>query len=202
MNEPAIDEEEVEPRFLLVSTELVETDVVAAVLAALQPAALVVGAGWAGRLAEIKPIAHDHGTALLADDDLDLALEIDGIHLTDPRLVSKVRSALDDKSRDRLILGADIGLSRHDAMVAGEMGADYVAFGEHGQSADETIIELVAWWRDVTVMPCLAYAEDADAVAKLAATSADFIGISGAIWKSPHGPLVAAEALNAAIRKN
>jgi thiamine monophosphate synthase len=87
-------------------------------------------------------------------------------------------------------------------MVAGEDGADYVAFGESGRSADESVFELVTWWREVTVMPCLAYAEDIHCVEELAALGTDFIGIGDGLLGAPDGPLAVTDALNAAIRKN
>lgn len=199
MIEPAIDEEEAQPRFLLCTgTEPVQADAVAAVLVALQPTALIVrgGSDWEG-----TEVAHAYGVALLAEDDVDRSLEADGIHLTDPARVSEVRAVFDRKRQDRLILGADVGLSRHDAMVAGEAGADYVAFGERDRSTDETVIDLVQWWRDLSVFPCLAYAADTDAAAKLARIGTDFIGVSAAIWDHPDGPKIAASELRTVLEK-
>ena len=204
MNDPSIDEEEAEPRFLLVggSMEPAQFAAYAAVLAALQPAALIVSKDLADRLREIKQIACDHSVALLAEDDVDLALGLDGLHLTELGQVSRVRSDLDHKSQDRLILGADVGFSRHDSMVAGEAGADYIAFGERDRSADDDVFALVSWWRDVTVMPCLAYAEDTQTIAKLAAIGTDFIGIGGMLRKHSDDPVTVTNEMKAAIKKS
>ncbi len=195
MNDPAIDEEEVQPRFLL--TGPVRVDVVAAVLAALQPAGLIVGVGWDRRLLDL---AREHGAALLVEDHVDP--EADGVHLTDPRRAADLRAKLDRDPDEQLILGADVRLSRHDAMVAGEAGADYVAFGDPARSADDAVVELVGWWRAVTVLPCLAHAEDAETVARLAMAGADFIGVSKAIWRNPEGSAAAARDLAAALDKS
>jgi thiamine-phosphate pyrophosphorylase len=198
MSDPAIDEEEAEPRFLLVGTgaEPAQADTVAAVLAALQPAALIVGEAWDHRLLDV---ARSNGAALLVEEHVDP--ETDGVHLTDPGRVAEIRKKLDGRPHERLILGADVGLSRHDAMVAGEDGADYVAFGERGRSADDAVVELVCWWREVTVMPCLAYAEDLKTVTELAALGTDFIGIGDGLLRSPDGALATIDALKAAIGK-
>jgi len=204
MDDPAVDEEDVEPRFLLigVGTAPAAADSVSAVISALQPAALILGGGWIRECLKIREIAHAAGVATLIEDDLDLAIDVDGVHLTDPSSTAVTRSKIDQNCNDRLIVGADVGLSRHDAMVAGEAGADYVAFGERGQSASDTVFELIAWWRDVTVMPCLGYAEDAETVRKLARIGTDFIGVGDALWNDIDGPLSTAETIGAAIKKN
>lgn len=194
MADPAIDEEEAESRFLL--TGPVRGDAVAAVLDQLQPAALVVRDGWDRRLLDV---AREQGVALLVEDDVDP--DADGVHLTDPVRVPEVRAKLDQTSADRLILGVDIGLSRHDAMVAGEADADYVAFGERAQPVNESVMDLIAWWRGVTVVPCLGYADTIEAAASLARVGTDFIGIDDVVWNHPKGPIKAAEALRAAIEK-
>ncbi|MEM7044502.1 MAG: thiamine phosphate synthase [Pseudomonadota bacterium] len=193
MNDPAIDEEEARSRFLL--TGPVRADAVAAVLDQLQPAGMIVDAGWDRQLLHV---AQDYGAALLVEDDVDP--DADGVHLTDPGRVAEMRSIIDQK-KHRQILGADVGFSRHDAMVAGEAGADYVAFGERSKSADDAVFELVAWWRQVTVMPSLAYAGDAETAAKLARIGADFIGVSTAIWEHPEGSDVAAGKMAAILER-
>ncbi|MDH3661321.1 MAG: thiamine phosphate synthase [Alphaproteobacteria bacterium] len=200
MDQPAIDEGEVQARFVLTGagSEPLRADAVAAVLAALQPAALIVGAGWDRG---VMDVAHEHGVAVLIEDNVDLADGIDGVHLTDTGRVAEVRAALDRGGGDRLILGVDVGLSRHDAMVAGEKGADYVAFGERDGPLAPEIIEHIRWWRDVTILPCLPHAADAEAAKTLADIGADFIGVSAAIWGHPEGPAAAAEAMAAAIEK-
>ena len=72
-----------------------------------------------------------------------------GSHLGD---ISQVRDARERLGPDQL-LGVDVGLSRHDAMSAGEDGVDYIAFGERDGPLSSEIIDLVCWWRDVTVLP-------------------------------------------------
>ncbi|MEM8947747.1 MAG: thiamine phosphate synthase [Pseudomonadota bacterium] len=197
MDQPAIDEEEAEPRFLLTGPGPGRADAVAAVLAALQPAGLIVGGGLDAALLEVS---RGHGVALLVEDEVDL--EADGVHLTDPGRCAEIRAKLDLDPKNRFILGADAGLSRHEAMVAGEAGADYIGFGDPGISADDEVLERVDWWRSITILPCLAYAEDIATVKKLARLGADFIGVSSAVWKHPDGSVAAAGEMAAAIEKN
>lgn len=194
MDQPAIDEEEAAPRFLL--TGPARVDAVAAVLDPLQPAGLVVGDGWDRGL---LGVVREHGVALLVEDSFDP--EADGVHLTDPGRVAAMRAELDRTSKHPLILGADVGLSRHEAMVAGEAGADYVGFAGSGEDGVEDVIELVEWWRSVTVLPCLAYAANPEAAVRLARIGTDFIGVSEAVWQHRDGPVASARELAAALEK-
>lgn len=206
MDQPAIDEEEAHPRFLLLTGPGPEpglADAVAAVLGILRPAGLLFRSGTAlgediGAVGELREVARSAEIAFLVEDDPDLAREVaaDGVHLNNPAQVKAARGCL---SADHL-LGATAGLSRHDAMNAGENGADYIAFGDPSGPLTDDIIDLVPWWRSVTVLPCLAFAANADEVARVAAISTDFIGVASAVWDHPDGPLAGAECLTAAIQ--
>jgi thiamine-phosphate pyrophosphorylase len=129
--------------------------------------------------------AHRTGRAALLVDRLDLVrpLGADGVHLNRPAEVAAARQLLD---RGELI-GAACGHSRHDAMVAGEDGADYVLFGipgaapAEGQGDDAEdgasgLAGLVAWWSEVAVLPVMAAGRfTADDVGRLARAGADFL---------------------------
>jgi thiamine-phosphate pyrophosphorylase len=202
---PAIDEEEAEPRFLLIGAGAgpARAECLPGVLAALNPAGLLLRGGSAplrngDEAGELLEILRGSAVALLIEDDLDLALAIgaDGVHLTSP---SGVRSARARLGPDRL-LGAEAGLSRHDAMTAGEDGADYVAFGEGNGSA--RALELVAWWRSIAVLPCLAYAEGEAGARALVQAGADFIGVGAAVWDHEEGPLIGAQRLASALENS
>jgi thiamine-phosphate pyrophosphorylase len=122
--------------------------------------------------------------AFLLQDDLDLALALgaDGVHLDDPAKVREARARL---GPDR-ILGASCGHSRHAAMLAGEDGADYIAFGEAGRPPQPPLLELIAWWNELFVLPCLALgAFDRDSLSLVA--RADFIGVGDEVWRHPDG---------------
>jgi len=80
------------------------------------------------------------------------------------------------------ILGAGCGLSRHDAMVAGEQGADYVSFGPWGPEA----AELLGWWQAMMELPCIAAGGlTAENAADAARAGADFVLLRSAIWQAP-----------------
>jgi hypothetical protein len=71
--------------------------------------------------------------------------------------------------------------SRHDAMLAGETGADYVLFGEPdrdgGRPRFEAVLERVVWWAEVMTIPCVGYAARIDEIAPLVEAGAEFVAI-------------------------
>jgi thiamine-phosphate pyrophosphorylase len=111
----------------------------------------------------------------------------DGAHLSG---AAKFAAALALLKPDR-IAGAGGLRSRHDAMLAGEAGADYVMFGEpdrHGRRAGfEEIQERLIWWAELFEIPCVAYAASKEEVAPLSRTGADFIALGDWIWSAPEG---------------
>jgi thiamine-phosphate pyrophosphorylase len=73
-------------------------------------------------------------------------------------------------------------------MRAGESGADYVMFGEPDPDGRrpgfEAVLDRVAWWSEVMVIPCVAYAAALDEVAARARAGAEFVAIGETIWRS------------------
>jgi len=119
----------------------------------------------------------------------------DGAHLTG---ITAFAAALAALKPDR-IAGAGGLRSRHDAMLAGEAGADYVMFGEPDRNGRRPSFEegqeRLTWWADLFEIPCVAYAAAKEEVAALSRTGADFIALGDWIWSAPEG---AAEAITAA----
>lgn len=210
MDGPAVDEDEVEPRLYLIGPAVMAVegaflDVLSAVFEQAEPAAFLlrrgsIRAGGEAMAGDLRHLAMARGAAFLVEDDLDLVrtVEADGIHLTGSSRVAHVRDAL----KKNQILGVDAGMSRHDAMTAGDAGADYVTFGQLGRHPCSDVVDLVTWWRDLFVLPCLAHASDADEAAVLYKAGADFIGVSDAVWNDAEGPATGARRLQAAIGKN
>jgi thiamine-phosphate pyrophosphorylase len=152
----------------------------------LRPASIPHGAAQA-----LQQICAGRVAFLLQDDvDLALALGADGVHLGDPAGVREARARL---GPDR-ILGASCGRSRHAAMLAGEDGADYIAFGEVGRRPQPPVFELIAWWNELFVLPCLLQGAFDESSLELAAR-ADFIGVSDEVWRHPDGAAAGVRAL-------
>ncbi len=90
------------------------------------------------------------------------------------------------------IVGAGGIVTRHDAMSAGEAGADYVLFGDVGEPPDPALVlERVNWWAEIFNTPCVALAESLERVGPLAAAGADFIMLGDCVWRDPRGPAAA-----------
>ena len=119
--------------------------------------------------------------------------------LTDAaRSVRQVRKDLGEDA----IVGSFCGNSSHDAMTAGELGADYVAFGPVGQTAlgdgRHAPLDLFQWWSQMIEIPVVAEGDlDTDLIEKLAPHT-DFFGIGEEIW-SADNPSEALKALSQAI---
>ena len=125
------------------------------------------------------------GVAVLLDD-VARAREsgADGVHIGwAPDVVQLFKTAR--RTADAgMIVGADAGRTRHDAMEIGELNADYVAFGipahvEDRARAAERQLDLVAWWSNVFEIPCVAFdVAEAKQARWLAEAGADFIGVT------------------------
>ena len=110
----------------------------------------------------------------------------DGVHLDDVNSVVAARRELGADA----IVGVGCGASRDAAVVAAEAGADYVAFGpafERG-GASPAVLEVIAWWRQMTVVPCVAHGGlRLDNVAPFVAAGADFLAGGSAVWSEEGG---------------
>lgn len=120
--------------------------------------------------AAVKRIQAADRPALVTDDlALRIALQADGVHLTDPAAVRAARAKLGDG----LVLGAECPLERHACMVAAEDGADYVAvrIGPGNLDAAE---ELLAWWHEMMTTPMVVFVDAPVETARLS-PYADFV---------------------------
>ncbi len=176
----------------------IEKDLAAALDAADVAAVLLSlpGADENGFTKQAKAVAalvQQKGTALLLDGHAELVARAgaDGAHLSGPEALADEVAFL---KPDR-IAGCGGLLSRHDAMVAAEAGADYVMFGEpdgHGARPPfETVLERVEWWAEVFQAPCVGFAASLDEIGALAKAGADFVAVGDCIWSDPRGPAAA-----------
>ena len=150
----------------------------------------------------VKPIAQNRGVAFIMNDRPDLAAELDcdGVHVGEEDMpYAEARRVL---GPDRIV-GVTCGASRDRAITAAEAGADYVAFGAFfptGTKDAKTRAEpeLLRWWADVMVVPCVAIGGITVANAKpLIESGVDFIAVSSGVWDYPSGPEAAVKAFNA-----
>jgi thiamine-phosphate pyrophosphorylase len=149
--------------------------------------------------AMVGPPAQERGVAFLVEDDPALARDAgaDGLHVSaeEPRRLAALRKALGET----LALGVACGASRHRAMVAAELGADYVALDAAAAASPEEFLELVGWWAELMTVPLVAGPSlDPDLSAAWARAGADFVALDPAFWSSSN-PATAVAAHQAAI---
>jgi thiamine-phosphate pyrophosphorylase len=142
------------------------------------------------------------GVACLIEADARLAerLGTDGLHIAaDDEAYRKARDLLGESAS----IGAGCGQSRHDAMRLAELGVDYIAFGPAAASdigGIDQYAELIAWWSEIFVVPCVAWNVDSpEDAARLAALGADFVAPSNRIWRDDSVVSLIA-AIDSAIR--
>ncbi|MGA7805666.1 MAG: thiamine phosphate synthase, partial [Bradyrhizobium sp.] len=95
--------------------------------------------------------------------------------------------------------------TRHDSMAAGELGADYVLFGEpdaRGQRpATEAIVERLQWWAELFEPPCVGYAASREEAFEFVKAGADFVLVGEVIWADPRGAAAALAGMGEALRQ-
>jgi thiamine-phosphate pyrophosphorylase len=145
------------------------------------------------RIKALAPAIQNPGAALLLDGHAELVARAgaDGAHVSG---IEPMQAALEQLKPDRIV-GVGGLHSRHDSMVAGEAGADYVLFGEPDQDghrpSTEAIAERLEWWAELFELPCVGYAESADEAELFAAMGAEFIMVGDALWADTRGPQAA-----------
>ncbi|MGB3720034.1 MAG: thiamine phosphate synthase [Proteobacteria bacterium] len=138
---------------------------------------------------QLVELAQSKGAAALLLDEPDLArqLKADGIHLPDGKDLNDRYQAARKTLGGGRIVGVQVS-SRHDAMVLGEAGADYIAFGRlsSAEEAREKQLELIAWWAELFEVPCVALGSSTvDEAVTLARSGADFVEFRIASGISP-----------------
>ena len=151
----------------------------------------------------LMPIAAARDVAFLLNDNAALAAKLgcDGAHLG--------QADGNHAEARRLLAGRILGItchaSRHLAMEAGELGADYVAFGaffptETKETIHRASPDILAWWHEMFEIPSVAIGGITAAnCAPLVQAGADFLAVVGAVWNHPEGPAQGVRAINAAI---
>ena len=140
----------------------------------------------------LAPIAQANGIAVLIEAPTDPRFAartgLDGVHIRYDKTI--LEETLEAQKPDRIV-GVSGLKSKDDAMDAGELGADYLMFGEpypDGALPDFAgVLERASWWANVFSTPCVAYAPSLDNVAGLAKARVEFIALENAVWQSPQG---------------
>ena len=159
-----------------------------------------------GMIAAVKalaPAVQNAGAALLLDGHVELVARCgaDGAHLSG---LASLEEALPSLKPDR-IAGVGGLATRHDSMTAGELGADYVLFGEPDakgrRPSMEAIAERLQWWAELFEPPCAGFAASREEAHAFAAAGADFVLVGDFVWTDPHGATAALADAVQAIRQ-
>src|SRR6476646_8602229 len=155
------------------------------------------------RIKALAPAVQNAGAALLVDGHPEIVARggADGAHLTG---LAALEEAAPSLKPDR-IAGVGGLATRHDSMNAGELGADYVLFGEpdaNGQRPSrEAIAERLRWWEELFEPPCVGFAVSREEAGEFAAAGADFVLVGDFIWADPRGAKAALVDAGEAIRQ-
>ena len=183
------------PRLMLVSPVLGATSDITASFAdavgAAEFAAVILRvdpeADERALLKMLKPLvaaAQDKGAAVLIQGMPDLVGKsgADGLHALGEK---QARDAA-GRFKPEKIVGAGGLRTRDAAMSAGELGADYVLFGDPGKGGDappiESTLERLSWWVEIFSTPCVGQAETLEAVGPIARTGAEFVAFGAFVW--------------------
>lgn len=152
----------------------------------------------------VKRICTAEHIALFINDSPQLAraVEADGVHLgMDDMDIAEAREFLGPD----MIIGATCKNSRHQAMIAGESGADYVAFGAFHPTTTKSNTtpadpEILTWCQMFLTLPCVAIGGvQISNAAPLIAAGADFLAVSSGVWDHHDGPAAAVAMFNRVI---
>ena len=90
-------------------------------------------------------------------------------------------------------------------MAAGELGADYVLFGEPDSKGQRPSVEAIAerlqWWAELFEPPCVGFAASREEAYEFAAAGADFVLAGDFVWNDPRGAAAALLDVQQAIRQ-
>jgi thiamine-phosphate pyrophosphorylase len=159
--------------------------------------------GMIARVKALAPAIQNAGAALLLEGHVELVARsgADGAHLSG---IAALEEALPSLKPDR-IAGVGGLATRHESMAAGELGADYVLFGEpdaRGQRpSTEAIAERLDWWAELFELPCVGFAASREEAHEFVVAGADFILVGDLVWNDSRGAAAALAEIGDIIRQ-
>ncbi len=141
----------------------------------------------------LVPLVQAYDVAIIMNDRPDLAAECgcDGVHIgQEDTNYKEARAIVGDKA----IVGVTCHNSRHLAMAASEVGADYVAFGAFYQTTTKSPKfyanpSILQWWNEMMQIPCVAIGGiTAKNCLPLIESGADFLAVSASVWDHKESP--------------
>lgn len=151
----------------------------------------------------IVPIAQTAGIAAIIAEDTRIAgrVRADGIHVEGGKAALAEAIA---SFQAKMAVGAGGAKTRDDALELGEERPDYVFFGRFGYDntpeAHQRNLSLGGWWAEMIEIPVIVMAgSDIASVETVAATGADFVALSSAVFANGVDPKAAVARANALL---
>jgi thiamine-phosphate pyrophosphorylase len=151
----------------------------------------------------IVPIAQGAGIAAIVAEDTRIAgrVHADGVHIDGGK--AALAEAL-ESFHPKSTVGAGGAKTRDDALALGEMRPDYIFFGRFGYDnkpePHSRNLSLGGWWAEMIQVPVVVMAgSDVASVEAVAATGADFVALSSAVFGEGVDPRAAVARANAIL---
>ena len=151
----------------------------------------------------IVPIAQEAGIAAIIAEDTRIAgrVKADGIHIEGGK--AALAEAI-ESFQAKMAVGAGGAKTRDDALELGEERPDYVFFGRFGYDntpePHQRNLSLGGWWAEMIEVPVIVMAgSDLASVEAVAATGADFVALSAAVFGDGVDPKAAVARANAIL---
>lgn len=151
----------------------------------------------------IVPIAQAAGIAAIIAEDTRIAgrVKADGIHIDGGKAALAEAVA---GFQAKMAVGAGGAKTRDDALELGEERPDYLFFGRFGYDnrpeAHQRNLSLGSWWAEMIEIPVIVMAgSDLASVETVAATGADFVALSSAVFGEGVDAKAAVQRANAIL---
>lgn len=151
---------------------------------------------------KIVPAAQAAGIAVVIAGDSRVAgrVKADGLHIEGGK--AELADAV-ERLQNRMMVGVGGAKTRDDALELGEERPDYIFFGRFGfdnkPEPHPRNLSLGQWWAEMIEIPCIVMAgSDVASVEAVAATGAEFVALSAAVFAEgadPAGVIAKANAL-------
>ncbi|RUW22457.1 MULTISPECIES: thiamine phosphate synthase [unclassified Mesorhizobium] len=152
---------------------------------------------------KIVPVAQGAGIAVIIAGDSRIAgrVHADGIHVEANR---RELAETIERLADKMMVGAGGAKTRDDALQLGEERPDYMFFGRFGYDnkpePHPRNLSLGEWWAQMIQIPCIVMAgSELASVETVAATGAEFVALSSAVFADGTDPRAAVAAANALL---
>ncbi len=151
----------------------------------------------------VVAVAQDVGIAVIIAEDTRIAgrVKADGVHIEGGKAALKEAVAA---LQPKLAVGTGGAKTRDDALGLGEERPDYIFFGRFGYDnkpePHPRNLSLGRWWAEMIQVPVIVMAgSDIASVEAVAATGADFVALSSAVFAEAVNPREAVARANAIL---